>query len=333
MNNASPGHHSDNLTVGIAQIAPAWLNREQTLAKIVRYVGQAASEGCQLVAFGEALLPGYPFWIERTDGARFNSAVQKEIHAHYMDQAIQIEAGHLEPLCQTAARHQIAVIVGCIERAPDRGGHSLYCSLVYIDAQGVVQSVHRKLMPTYEERLTWAPGDGHGLRVHQLGAFTVGGLNCWENWMPLPRTALYALGEDLHVALWPGGIHNTADITRFIAKEARSYVISASGLMRKTDISATIPHSELIIANSQEFLANGGSCIAGPDGEWVIEPVVGEEKLVVATIDHSRVRAERQNFDPAGHYARPDVTQLVVNRKRQSVLAIVNQGKGEEDIL
>ena len=134
----------DHLKVGIAQIAPVWLDRQQTLNKIVEYVELAADRGCQLVTFGEALLPGYPFWVERTDGARFNSPVQKEIHAHYMHQAVQIEAGHLESLCRGAAQRQIAVVVGCVERAPDRGGHSLYCSLVYVDPQGVIQSVHRK---------------------------------------------------------------------------------------------------------------------------------------------------------------------------------------------
>ena len=180
---------SDSLKVGIAQIAPVWLDREKTLAKVVTYVKQATEKGCALVAFGEALVPGYPFWIERTDGARFDSPVQKEFHALYMQQAVQIEAGHLQPLCDAARQRRIAVMTGCIERAPDRGGHSLYCSLVFIDSGGTVQSVHRKLMLTYEERLTWAPGDGHGLRVHRLGAFTVGGLNCWENWMPLARTA------------------------------------------------------------------------------------------------------------------------------------------------
>ena len=318
-------HHSDGLKVGIAQIAPVWLDRQQTLAKVVKYVGQAADEGCRLVAFGEALLPGYPFWIGLTDGARFDSPVQKEIHAHYMRQAIQIEAGHLQPLCDAASQRKIGVFLGCVERAPDRGGHSLYCSLVYVDPQGIIQSVHRKLMPTYEERLTWAAGDGHGLRVHRLGAFTVGGLNCWENWMPLTRATLYALGEDLHVAVWPGSIRNTSDITRFIAKEARSYVLSASGLMRKADFPAETPHLDLILANSSDLLANGGSCIAGPDGKWAVEPLVEEERLIVANIDHSRVRAERQNFDPAGHYARPDVTRLIVNRKRQSGLTILGQ--------
>jgi nitrilase len=303
-------------------MAPVWLDREATLTKIVRHVRRAAEAGCRLVAFGEAVLPGYPFWIERTDGARFDSPVQKVLHAHYMQQAVQIETGHLQPVCDAAAESGIAVYVGCIERAADRGGHSLYCSLVYIDAQGAIQSVHRKLMPTYEERLTWAIGDGHGLRTHRLGAFAVGGLNCWENWMPLARAALYGLGEDLHVAAWPGGIHNTADITRFMAKEGRSYVLSASGLMRKCDFPADTPHLELILANSGEVLANGGSCIAGPDGEWLAEPLVGEEGLIVATVDHRRVRAERQNFDPVGHYARPDVLRLNVNRERQSTLSI-----------
>jgi nitrilase len=246
------------------------------------------------------------------------------VYAHYVQQAVQIEAGHLESLCQTSAQGQIAVYVGCIERAPDRGGHSLYASLVYIDPQGVIQSVHRKLMPTYEERLTWAPGDGHGLCTHRLGAFTLGGLNCWENWMPLVRTALYAQGEDLHIAVWPGGVHNTEDITRFIAKEARSYVISASGIMRKMDLPEGTPYLDLILNNSKELLANGGSCIAGPDGEWIVEPVVAEERLIVADIDHQRVRAERQNFDPSGHYARPDVTQLILNRERQSTLKIID---------
>ena len=313
---------SELLTVGLAQIAPVWLDRHQTLEKILDYVTRATTQNCQLVAFGEALLPGYPFWLELTDGARFNSAVQKEIHAHYMEQAVQIEAGHLDPICKTAATHKIAVVLGCIERAADRGGHSLYCSLVYVNPEGSIESVHRKLMPTYEERLTWSIGDGHGLRVHPLGAFTVGGLNCWENWMPLVRTALYAQGEDLHVAIWPGNLRNTYDITRFIAKESRSFVISVSGLMRLQDFPADTPHLERILEDCPDTLANGGSCLTGPDGEFIIEPEVDQEVLLTATIDYQQIREERQNFDPSGHYARPDVTQLTVDRRRQSTLVI-----------
>jgi len=310
----------DKLAIGLAQIAPVWLDRAGTLSKMVEQVRGAEEAGCQLLAFGEALLPGYPFWIEHTNGAVFNSPMQKEIHAHYMDQAVQIEAGHLDLLCEAAKESGVTIVTGIIERPLDRGGHSLYASLVYIDLNGVIQSVHRKLMPTYEERLTWSPGDGHGLRVHKLGAFTVGGLNCWENWMPLARAAMYGQGEDLHIAIWPGGVHNTHDITRFIAKESRSYVASVSGLMHASDFPKDTPQLSAILENSPDVLANGGSCIAGPDGKWIVEPVPEEEKLIVATINHKRVREERQNFDPSGHYSRPDVTQLKVIRTRQSTV-------------
>lgn len=314
---------SDALKVGLAQIAPVWLDREKTLMKVMEYIESAAEADCNLVVFGEGLVPGYPFWVERTEGAKFNSPVQKEIHAHYMANAVQLEAGHLDPMCELARKNKLAVMLGCIERPEDRGGHSLYASLMYISQNGVIESVHRKLMPTYEERLTWSLGDGHGLRTHRLGAFTLGGLNCWENWMPLARAALYGLGEDLHVAVWPGSHRNTEDITRYIAMESRSYVISVSGLMRKTDIPEGIPHREAITASVENIIANGGSCIAAPDGSWVVKPVTDQEELILATLNHQRVREERHNFDPAGHYGRPDVLQIVVNRERQSTIKII----------
>lgn len=140
--------------------------------------------------------------------------------------------------------------------------------------------------------------------------------------MPLSRAALYGQGEDLHVALWPGGIHNTRDITRFIALESRSYVLSVSGLMRDADFPPGTPHLEQIRAGGDGRYADGGSCIAAPDGSWLIEPVVDEERLIVATLDHRRVREERHLLDPAGHYSRPDVTRLVVNRKRQGTVRL-----------
>ena len=308
------------LNVGLAQIAPVWLDREKTVQKVTHWVERAAAENCQLVAFGETLIPGYPFWLSSTDGAQFNSERQKKIHAHYLDQAVSIESGHLDLITEAAADHGIEVMVGCYERPADRGGHTGYASLVRIDATGKVQNVHRKLMPTYEERLAWGTGDGHGLNVFPMGAFTIGGLNCWENWMPLARTALYAQGEDVHVAVWPGCKRNTIDITRYIAFESRSWVLSVSGLMRHQDIPAGMPERELIIRNTPELMSDGGSCIAAPDGTWLIEPVIGTEELVVATLDHSTVRKERQNFDPCGHYSRPDVLQMSINKDRQSTL-------------
>ena len=312
--------NQDKLKVGLAQMAPVWLDRDKTLEKVSAFIEDAATQKCELVVFGEALVPGYPFWVERTEGARFESKIQKEIFAHYLEQGVQIEAGHLNGVCKVAKERNIAVVLGTVERAADRGGHSMYCTLVYINQQGEITHTHRKLMPTFDERLVWSIGDGHGLQVQKLKNFTVGALNCWENWMPLSRTALYALGEDLHIAIWPGAVRNTDDITRFIAKEARSFVISVSGLMRNTDIPSYIPHADLIVQNSEDVMANGGSCIAGPDANWVIEPQANTEGVFTAELDYAKVREERQNFDPVGHYSRPDVTQLVVNRDRNSIV-------------
>lgn len=308
------------LKVALAQIAPVWLNKSATIAKIETTMADAAKENAELIVFGEALLPGYPFWLALTDGAAWDTKVNKELHAHYTRNSIQIEAGELDSICELAKKNNMAVYLGIMERAKNRGGHSLYASLVYINAEGDIKSVHRKLQPTYDERLTWAPGDGNGLQVHSLKQFTVGGLNCWENWMPLPRTALYGQGENLHIAVWPGSEHNTKDITRFIARESRSYVISVSSLMQKTDFPKDTPHIAEILKKAPDTLANGGSCIAGPDGEWILEPVLHKEGLIYQEIDVNRVYEERQNFDPVGHYSRPDVTKLTVNRERQSTV-------------
>lgn len=313
------------LTVGLAQISPVWLNKEKTIDKVLSWIQQAADKKCDLVVFGEALIPGYPFWVELVNSPEFNSPVQKELFAHYARNSVQIERGDLEKVCTLAAASKIAIYLGVIERPIDRGGHSLYCSLVFIDQNGKIRSVHRKLMPTYDERLVWSIGDGHGLQVHPLGSFHVGGLNCWENWMPLPRTSLYAMGEDLHVAVWPGSEHNTRDITRFIARESRSYVLSVSALMKKEEIPDGIPHSARIQESSPEILTNGGSCIAGPDGEWIVEPQVSTEALFVAELDHNRVLEERQNFDPSGHYSRPDVLKLELNSQRNNPLKVINK--------
>ena len=310
---------NESLKIALAQIAPIWINREATTYKIIQYVKEASEQDVDLVVFGEGLLPGYPFWLDRINGAEFNSKVQKEIHAHYAQQSVCIEEGHLNEICQLAKDRSIAIYLGIIERPLDRGGHSLYCSLVFINKKGEIKSVHRKLMPTYEERLAWSIGDGNGLVTHSLPPFTVGGLNCWENWMPLARTALYAQGENLHISVWPGNRRNTEDLLPVIAKESRSYVIGVSGLFRPEDVPDDFPYSEAMRENTLATLANGGSCLVAPDGSWVIEPFTDVEQLVTATIHFSKVLEERQNFDPVGHYSRPDVLRLSVNRERQNL--------------
>ena len=308
------------LKLALPQLSHVWLNRDEGLAQVILTIEAASKEEADLIVFSEGFVPGYPFWLDGTGGAAFDNPKQKEIFAHYANQAVTIEDGHLDQVCSALKSAGMAAYLGIIERPRDRSGHSLYCSYVYINKDGVICSVHRKLQPTYEERLVWSPGDGAGLVTHKLGEFTVGGLNCWENWMPLTRAALYGQGEDLHIACWPGNMRNTKDLTPILAKEGRSYCVSVSSVMTPDCIENGTPFADEINAALGEMPADGGSCVAAPDGSWVLPPLKAETGIRYCELDPAKVRQERQNFDPAGHYSRPDVTQLRVNRQRQSTV-------------
>lgn len=308
------------MKLALAQIAPVFLDREATTDKAADAVHEAAKNGARVVGFGEALIPAYPLWLTLIDGARFDEPELKDLHKLYLQQAVSLERGDLDPIREAAREHGVHVVCGIIERPEDRAGHSVFCSAVVIDDAGEVASCHRKLCPTYEERLAWSHGDANGLRTHKVGDFTLGALNCFENWMPLARAAMHAQGEDLRVAIWPGCERLTKDITRFAALEGRSYVASVSSIIRPQDLPAGVPLRSEIIgaleAQGEHTFYDGGSCIADPRGEWVIPPVVGEERIVYGEIDHDRVLEERQIFDPSGHYARPELLRLEVDRRR-----------------
>lgn len=304
------------MRIAAAQTAPAWGDKEATTKRVTEWIGRAADEDVELLAFGETFLSGYPFWVSRTDGARFDAADQKEAYAYYLDAAVEIGGPELALIAEAARDHGVFTYLGITERGSGAGRGTVWCTLVAIDpARGIV-SAHRKLSPTYEERLVWGIGDGAGLDVHDVHGVRAGGLLCWENWMPQARHALYAGGEDLHVAAWPGGTGLTQDATRFIAREGRVFVLSAGALLRAEDVPVDFPLREAALGDAAGLLYDGGSAIAGPDGAWVVEPVGGEERMVSADVDLARVRGERQSFDPTGHYARPDVFEVRVNRRR-----------------
>ncbi|MEL6543243.1 MAG: carbon-nitrogen hydrolase family protein [Myxococcota bacterium] len=306
------------MKIAIAQRSPVLLDRDRTLDVVLDSMREAAAGGASLVAFGETFLPGYTIWLDRTDAAQFDSDRQKDIHARYLANAINISDGDLNPVLATARELNLAVVLGIAETDRTRG-ESLFATAVSVSQTGEVVASHRKLVPTYEERLAWASGDAQGLRTWPLGEFTVGVLNCWENWMPLPRATLYAQGENLHVAIWPGSQRLTADVTRFIARESRSFVVSASGFYTGKSVPADFPHRDAVVRDDDELIQDGGSCIAAPDGTWVLEPQVGRESILFAELDRNAVRRERQNFDPAGHYSRPELLQLRVDRRRSAL--------------
>uniref|UniRef100_A0A7S1UQZ5 CN hydrolase domain-containing protein n=1 Tax=Grammatophora oceanica TaxID=210454 RepID=A0A7S1UQZ5_9STRA len=262
-----------------------------------------------LIVFPEAFVPGYPYWL--TEASNLTPAQQKELYLRYASQAVVMEEGHLSGICSQLKTWKMACYLGIVERQ----NHSLYMSMVHINKQGVVLSVHRKLCPSYKERAVISPGDGNGLVTHKLDGFTLGGLNSDDNWMPLTRAALYAQAEDVHVACWSGNQELTSDITRVIAKESRSYVISVGAVMRPEDVDSETPYANLVKESIGNGTYHGGCCVAGPDGAWVLPLQPGVQSLRYCVLDPAFVRNLRQDFNNT----RPDVTQLVVQRKRQAM--------------
>ncbi|NPD87421.1 MAG: carbon-nitrogen hydrolase family protein [Asgard group archaeon] len=295
------------IKIASIQIAPVFLDAQKTWKKLEQKIIEAKSNSAELVTWGETLIPGYPIWVSPSGGARFNDKDQKKVYAKYWEEAIKLNNSKIiEEMKQLAKKLEIMFMGGIAEKESG----SIYCTLLTIGPDGEIKGRHRKLKPTYEERLVWADGDRLGLKTHNLKNIKVGGLNCWENWMPLARVALHLQEEILHVAVWPGSLNLTKDITRFIALEGRSWVVSTSGLIRPTDFQHLdediFPMKQIMESRTSNW-KNGGSMIVDPTGKIVQGPLVDEEGILYEDIDPLMAIQERQNFDISGHYSRFDI--------------------------
>ena len=289
------------------QIAPVFLSAKNTWEKLETYIREAKDNDAELVTWGETLIPGYPFWISHSEGAKFNNPDQKKTFSTYWREAINLSNSEILDNMKKVAKELKLTMMGGIA---EKSSGSTYATLITIDENGDLVNRHRKIKPTYEERLVWADGDGVGLKTIPFKGYKIGGLNCWENLIPYARATLHKQDEMLHVAIWPGSIGLTRDITKFMALEGRSWIVSVSGIIRTQDFQHLSEEDfpvKKYLSTEEKFWANGGTVIADPKGNYVEGPLVKEEGIVYADIDFKQVIEERHNFDYSGHYSRFDI--------------------------
>lgn len=309
---------SDSARVALIQARPVYYDLPATIDKALSLIAEAARSGAQLAVFGETFFPGYPAWLDcAIDYARWDHAPTKQLYARLVSNSLAIDSAEMRQLRDSARTRVIALVIGLNERvARGRGNRSLYNSLVIIDGDGALLNHHRKLRPTYTEQLVWAQGDGAGLRAANTTAGRVGGLICWEHWMPHARQALHLSGEDIHIALWPQvkPLHQIA--SRHYAFEGRCFVLAVGNIMTAADFPPELQLPPELCGEANARLLNGGSAIIAPDGEYLVEPLFDEETIITADLDLRMIAQEQMALDVTGHYARDDVFDFAVNRRR-----------------
>jgi nitrilase len=312
------GDEFPKYTVAAVQAAPVFMDREASIDKACHLIDQAARRGARLIVFPETWVPTYPFWDTQRTGAWL------ELYKN----SVEVPSAATEALSEAAKNANAYVAIGVNERdATTRG--TLYNSLLYFAPDGSLLGVHRKLMPSVSERLVWGMGDGSGLHVFETALGRIGGLICWEHEMTLVKYAMYARGEQVHASVWPAWSFQREHIQfgiRQYAYEGKCFVIASCGLLD----AGVVPEDWRTRGMPHEGqVADGGSAIVGPNGEYLAGPVYGEETILYADVDLTSVAAAKRGLDVAGHYARPDVVRLLFDPTPKSPMVILSDGAGD----
>jgi nitrilase len=297
------------------QAEPVVLDRDATLEKLELLAAEAAGEGAELVVFPEAFIPVYPSSTWAKHFAGWADERSKAAFARIAEEAVAVPGPAADRLGATAKAHGVWLVTGVTEVDPERPG-TLYNTLLYHAPDGSLALKHRKLVPTNHERLVWGPGDGSGLRAIATDVGRIGGLICWENYMPLARFALYESGIEIYVASTADDGDAWQSTLVHIARESRAFVVAPSHFQRASAYPDDFPLRDAL--EGLDVLGRGGSAILGPDGSYLAGPLYDEEGILYAELEPARLYEERQRFDPAGHYHRPDVLRLKVRENRRT---------------
>ncbi|MEP1768389.1 MAG: carbon-nitrogen hydrolase family protein [Sulfitobacter sp.] len=316
----------ENYIAAAVQAAPIFLDLDATIDKAILLINEAAREGAKLVAFPESWVSSYPVWIfgAAAWGDRAAARAYAQLHAS----ALMIGAEPLNRLCAAAHDAGVMVVMGANEKL-SRDAGTIYNSQFFISETGALLGVHRKIMPTYTERNVWGYGDGSTLSVFDQPQGRVGGLICWEHWMPLTRFAMHSQNEHVHIAAWPDVSKSHQLASQHYAFEGRCYVICVGSYQCMRDIPEDFELFDAIAAigelgGSAEEILPGNSGIIGPDGEWISGPIAGKEAIIYGEIDLQRCVEEKLLLDTTGHYNRPDIFQLNIDKRPRPEVVLQN---------
>lgn len=313
-----------DVKVAICQKPPVLLDLQATVDRALKSLDEAVGEGAQLVVFPEAYLPGYPTWIWRLRPGG-DMVLGNRLHAELRNNAVDIAAGGLDPICEAAAKHKAVVVMGLNEIDSEFSGTTLFNTIVVIGPDGLILNRHRKLMPTNPERMVWGFGDASGLKVVDTPVGRIGCLICWENYMPLARCALYAQNIDIYIApTWDCGETWQASMNH-IAREGGCWVLSTATALQGADIPEAFPERDSLF-KQDEWVNTGDAIVVKPFGGIVAGPLHKEKGILYATIDPEAARDSRKALDVTGHYARPDIFHLEVDRRPMPPVKFVDGG-------
>jgi nitrilase len=298
--------------VAAVQAAPAFMDLDGSMEKARGLIREAASRGAELVAFPEAWLPGYPAWLDTCrDAGIWNHEPTKNLFARLAENSVVVPSLHTQALSSLSHEFGVVLSIGINERVKEGPGHgTLYNSNLLFNSEGGLVNCHRKIMPTFTERMIWGMGDGMSLCAADTSAGRVGGLICWEHWMPLARQVMHVSREDIHVAAWPWVKEMNLVASRHYAFEGRCFVVACGGILRARDLPQELEPLESLRSQPDAFVLRGGSAIIGPCGKILAGPIFDEETILIAEIDFSEITRESLTLDVTGHYARPDVFEL-----------------------